>query len=347
MVAACLALMVLSAHSPQGEPQTLTFRGAPGPAQGKRIVLLAGDEEYRSEEGLPQLAKILSKRHGFTCTVVFSLNHRGEIDPTEHFNQPGIEALKDADLCILLLRFREWPDAQMKPFVDYYRSGKPFLALRTSTHAFDYKRDSASAYRSYGWSSAEWPGGFGKQVLGENWVSHWGNHGSQATRGVVEPGKSVHPILRGVEGIFGTTDVYEAAPPPGAEILLRGEVVQGMSPSDPPATGQKATAKGVRQGINDPMMPIAWLLQHKNETGCTNQVLTCTMGAATDLLNEGLRRFLVNGCYWLTGLQGRIPAKANVDLVGDYRPSAFGFGGFKKGLKPGEIGGWGVEGLRH
>ena len=33
-----------------------------GPGKGKHIVLLAGDEEYRSEEGLPMLGKILSQR---------------------------------------------------------------------------------------------------------------------------------------------------------------------------------------------------------------------------------------------------------------------------------------------
>src|SRR5690349_19896191 len=76
---------------------------------GKNIVLLAGDEEYRSEEGLPQLAKILSLRHGFRCTVTFSINDKGEIDPDRHDNQPGLESLDSADLVVMLLRFREWP----------------------------------------------------------------------------------------------------------------------------------------------------------------------------------------------------------------------------------------------
>ena len=107
---------------------------------GKSIVFLAGDEEYRSEEGLPQLAKILAFRHGFKCTVLFSINGKGEIDPDRHDNQPGLAALDTADLCVMLLRFREWPDAQMKHFDDYLRRGGPILALRTSTHAFDLKQ---------------------------------------------------------------------------------------------------------------------------------------------------------------------------------------------------------------
>lgn len=294
--------------------------------KGKRVVLLAGDEEYRSEEMLPQLAKILAKRHGFKCTVVFSLNDRGEIDPTVKDRQPGIEALKTADICVMMLRFRQWPDAQMRHFVEYYLSGKPIIALRTSTHAFDYPSDSGSAYRNYGWQAE---GGFGKRVLGETWVSHWGDHGSQATRGRIVAG---HPVLRGVEDVFVTTDVYEAAPPPDAEVLMRGEVVAGMKPSAPAATGKKKTADGVLQGLNSPMMPILWVRNVKNEAGLTNRVVTCTMGAATDFKNPGFRRLLVNSVYWAAGYP--VPANANVDLVGNYEPSPFGFGGFRKGVRP-------------
>ena len=37
------------------------------------IVLLSGDQEYRSEEALPQLARILSTSHGFRTTGVHQL----------------------------------------------------------------------------------------------------------------------------------------------------------------------------------------------------------------------------------------------------------------------------------
>jgi len=325
LVSTLLALSLLN--------DRLVFEGKSGPGTGKHIVFLSGDEEYRSEEGLPQLARILSTRHGFRCTVLFSINPAGEVDPTEQHNQPGLEALGSADLCVMLLRFREWPDVQMKHFSDYYLSGKPILALRTSTHAFDYKLDSTSPYRKFGWADGGWRGGFGKQVLGETWVSHWGNHGSQATRGVIEAKQVSHPVLRGVSDIFGTTDVYEAAPPDDAEILLRGQVLSGMKSKDGSASGRKKTALGAEQELNAPMMPIAWMMNSVNANGRRNPVLTCTMGAATDLTNTGLRRFVVNGTYWLTGLDKKITAGSNVDLVGPYSPTEFGFGKYKKGLK--------------
>ena len=43
-----------------------------GKSDMPNIVLVSGDEEYRSEEALPQLARILSKTHGFNCTVLFA-----------------------------------------------------------------------------------------------------------------------------------------------------------------------------------------------------------------------------------------------------------------------------------
>src|SRR6266566_10164677 len=125
-----------SAHA----AEWVVYEGGTGPGHGKHIVFLSGDEEYRSEEGLPMLAKILAVRHGFKCTVLFSINPSDStIDPVVQTNTPGMEALDSADLCVMALRFRELPDAQMKHFVDYLNSGKPIIALRTSTHAFQYK----------------------------------------------------------------------------------------------------------------------------------------------------------------------------------------------------------------
>ncbi len=288
----------------------------------KHIVLLSGDEEYRSEEGLPMLARILSERHGFRCTVLFAINKQtGEIDPNAKDNEPGLKALDSADLCLMLLRHRAWPDEQMQHFVAYHRAGKPFVALRTSTHAFALGKD--SAYQAYN--------DFGKQVLGEKWVSHWGHHKFEATRGVSEPASRQHPILRGVGDIFGDTDVYEAYPPADAQILVRGQVLKGMQPTDPPADHQKKRATDKQaQGINDPMMPVAWLRQ----AATTNRIFTTTMGSSTDLQSEGLRRLIINACYWALGLEDQIAARANVEIVGEYQPLPYGFGGFKKGMRP-------------
>jgi hypothetical protein len=80
------------------------------------------------------------------------------------------------------------------------------------------------------------------------------------------------------------------------------------------------------------MQPVVWIRNYKNEAGKTNKTVTTTMGAATDLLDEELRRLLVNAAYWCVGLD--VPAKADVRLVGEYKPTMYGFNGYKKGVKP-------------
>src|SRR5690606_33036527 len=98
----------------------VVYEGQEGPGKGKHIVLISGDEEYRSEEALPQLGRILARHHGFKCTVLFAINpESGEIDPNYTKNIPGLEALKSADLMIMFLRFRDLPDEQMQHIVDY------------------------------------------------------------------------------------------------------------------------------------------------------------------------------------------------------------------------------------
>ena len=64
------------------ERQWLSYAGGEGPGKGKRVVLIAADQEYRSEQSMPMMAKILSTHHGFDCTVLFAVNEKGEVDPT-------------------------------------------------------------------------------------------------------------------------------------------------------------------------------------------------------------------------------------------------------------------------
>lgn len=307
----------------------VVFEGKSGPGQGKHIVLVSGDEEYRSEETLPQLAKILAERHGFKCTVLFAIDRKdGSINPEQVDNIPGLEALRTADLAVIFLRFRALPDEQMQHLIDYTDSGKPIVGLRTATHAFNLKPE--SKFIRYTWTSdaADFNGGWGRQVLGETWISHHGNHGSQSTRGIIVKGEEHHPILRGLKDgdIWGPTDVYGVRLPlPGdSRPLVLGQVLEGMKPDDKPVDGAK----------NDPMMPVAWVKSYKGASGKPARVFTTTMGASQDLVSEGVRRMLVNACYWGLQLDDQISAKANVDLVGTFEPLPFKFSGHKRDVMP-------------
>ena len=181
------ALLSLAAGS-EGEPDAfpgVVYEGREGPGKGKHIVLVAGDEEYRSEEALPMLGKILSEHHGFRCTVLFSQNENGEIDPDARDNIPGLGELETADMLVLFVRFRKLPDEDMRWIVDHVESGRPVLGIRTATHAFSYPEESESRYKHWTWKNDAWRDGFGRQVLGETWVNHHGHHGKESTRGVI------------------------------------------------------------------------------------------------------------------------------------------------------------------
>jgi type 1 glutamine amidotransferase len=326
--------------------QWLTFEGKAGMPS---IVLVSGDEEYRSEEALPQLAKILSATHGFNCTVLFAQDPEkpGIINPNYVKNIPGLEKLKTADLMIIFTRFRALPDDQMQHIDDYLKSGKPVIGIRTATHAFNFtKNDSTSKwkhYSNYYEGEDEWKEGFGRLVLGEKWISHHGSHKHQSTRGVAAPDMETHPILNGISPgeIWGSTDVYGVRLPlPGdSQPIVLGQVINrageylendslyGMRFTDSDVAAieieKDKEGKEVKRNPNDPMMPVAWIKSYQIPGGQKGKVFTSTLGAATDLLTEGTRRMMINSVFWCLDLT--VPEKANVNIVGDYNPSPYSF----------------------
>ncbi|GLR18503.1 ThuA domain-containing protein [Portibacter lacus] len=320
-----------------------TFLQYEGKKNMPNIVLVSGDEEYRSEEALPQLAKILTNQHGFNTTVLFAQDtaQLGKVDPNFGRNIPGLEHLDDADLMIIFTRFRALPDSQMKHIDNFLLAGKPVIGLRTSTHAFNFKKEDESNYKRYGNYHGEddqWKNGFGKFILGENWVSHHGSHGNQSTRGIFAEGAEENPILNGIASgeIWGPTDVYEVRLPMSGDSkpLILGQVTnrEGEKDEADVLLGMRSTdktlpddieKKGKKMNQNNPMMPVAWTKTYQLEGGQKGKVFTTTMGAATDLLNEQMRRIIVNAVFW--GVGETVPAKASVNLEGDYKPSRFAF----------------------
>jgi len=320
LVAFVLAILAAPASA---DPRWIELPGKPGPNQAKHIVLVSGDEEYRSEESMPQFAKILAQHHGFRCTVLFAINKEsGEIDPMTLDNIPGLEALDTADLLVLFVRFRELPDDQMQRIMNYVNSGRPIIALRTSTHPFRYVKQKDNPFAKWSFNSPDPKGGFGREVLGETWITHHGKHQKESTRGVVAPGQENNPILRGVKDIWGPSDVYGITTLSGdSQPLVLGQVLVGMQPTDAPNTEK-------------PQMPIAWTKTYTGTSGKAARVFTTTMGHEGDWKNEGFRRMMVNAAYWALGLENAIPTQACVDLVGTYDPLPIGYGKHRKGVKP-------------
>jgi hypothetical protein len=318
-------LVALLASSAAASPWVV-YEPVPDQAKNKHIVLVAGDEEYRSEQALPQLGKILAKRHGFRCTVLFPIDPRtGHINPNYLKNIPGLHMLKTADLMVLFTRFRQLPADQMAPIIAYLRRGKPVIGIRPSVVAFRYPKGSPYRRYSYGSRVKGWEGGFGARVLGQTWVSHHGRHGRQGTRGLITEQGEDHPITNGIADgdICGPTDVYTVSRPMGDRTpLVLGQVLETTDCDAKPVKGTK----------NDPMMPIAWTHPYQVDEGAPGRAFMTTIGAADDFKSAGLRRLVVNAAHHLLNLD--VPEKADVRTIGHYDPSPFGFGKFPKKRTP-------------
>ena len=218
----------------------LVYEGTDGPGAGKHIVFLAGDHEYRSEEALPALARILAKHHGFKCTVLFNVDKETGYIVPGNSNMPYTDAVDTADLLVFGLRFQNFPPEQMQPIVDYLSRGGPVVGTRTSTHAFKIPSDSRFAKFDHQYKGDEMKGGFGRQILGETWVSHYGKNHVMSTRLDINPDQADHPILRGVRDPWVEAGGYWTDPMGDSVVLANAQPLETMKPDSAPAADKAA-----------------------------------------------------------------------------------------------------------
>ncbi len=307
--------------------QQVVYEGSEGPGLGKHIVFLASDHEYRGEESLPALARIMAKRYGFKCTVIFG------VDPEDGTLKPGssqlrgLSVLKEADLMVVFFRFINMDDDEMQHFVDYVDRGGPILGLRTSTHAFKIPEGRKFYSYDFRYPGEEHYMGFGRQVLGETWVTHYGKNHAQSSILAAELDNKDHPILRGVTAMHTQAGAYTADPIEGSTVLARCIVLNGMTIDSPVDTTKE-------------LMPVVWTRNYTSKSGKVARIFTTTQGASEDILNEGFRRLLVNAHLWCLGMEDSIKADNSVDFVGPYHPSTFSFTEFRRGIKPEDVAGW-------
>ena len=309
-------------------PQWLTYPGGDGPGKGKRVVLIAADQEYRSEQSMPMMAKILSAHHGFDCTVLFAVNDKGEVDPTmpvypekgKEFKEhhiPGLEQLASADLVIFFPRLLTLPMPERELIVKYIDSGKPLIAIRTGNHGFH----AALPYKING-KQVRW----GEDVLGGSFMGHHGNWHADSTRGNIVPEQKNHPILIGVSDIWGNSDVYRTykegtSLPTNCTALVWGQPLLGRKHDDPPNPKLEP-------------LPVAWFKHWQTSDGKKARVFHSTMGSAHDLQSAGLRRLIINAAYWGMGMEPAITPTRSVDIVGTYQPLESGFNYKELGVVP-------------
>lgn len=324
-----LPALAMAAHPVPESPLWLTYPGGEGPGKGKHVVLIAAEQEYRSEHSMPMLAAMLAKHHGFDCTVLFGVNEAGLVDPTapvypekdkeaefKPHNIPGLEHLAKADLLIFVARLLTLPDDQLKHLVDYFDSGKPIIGLRTANHGFrsplPYEIDGKRVNIG--------------DILGGSFMNHHGNWQRDSTRGDIVPEQKDHPVLKGVKDIWGPTDVYRTFKegtglPEGCTALVYGQPLIGRE-------------QGGADNPEKEPLPVVWTKGWETRGGKTARVLQSTMGSAKDLQNPGLRRLIANAACWGMGMEDAITADRSVDYAGDYKPLSSGFDYPKLGVVP-------------
>ena len=206
-------------------------------AQDKpHVVFLAGEEEYGSHWTLPKIAHDLETRFNIRTTVIHSwrsgvddYNLPGKIVIPEYDEIKNLEIIKEADLLVMHIRFRIPPPEQYALLKQYFDSGKPAIAFRTTSHAF-------------------WP-----EDQKDWFVTFFGGHykghmpSSEGTTTMVPAEQLDHPVLRGVPkknwmndimGIYVTAPLNETT-----TVLMMGKT-----------------------GLEAPAQPVTWINEYsKNQ----------------------------------------------------------------------------------
>ncbi|HEY2934611.1 MAG TPA: ThuA domain-containing protein [Acidobacteriota bacterium] len=249
------------------------------PATGKdskpKVVFVSGDHEYGSESTFPILSSELERRYRIQATVLKSYP-----DENAETNIPGLEALDTADLAVFFLRWRQLPEEQLDHIRKYLDSGRPVVAFRTTTHAFNYPK---------GHVLEKW-NGFAAEYLGAppGWGKGHYHYGHTSSTDVsTAPAAATDAILKGVEKNFQVRSwLYHVLPypPQEARVLLMGHSINPER----------------KDAIDN---PVAWTWTNK----AGGKVFMTTLGHPEDFRVESFQRLVMNVIQWALGR--RVPGK--------------------------------------
>ena len=320
-------LLTTAVAANAAQATSIVYEGKAGPGLGKHIVFLASDHEYRAEEACPALARILAKRMGFKCTVVFGVDKDGFIEAGSS-SVSGLAALDSADLFFIFTRFLNLPDEEMAHLESYLERGGPVVGLRTSSHAFKIPANSKYAKYDFKSKADGYENGFGHQILGNTWVGHYGTNHKQGTRITTVPEQRGHVILSGVgETAFTHAGAYVGKAAPDFTVLANSQPLVSMDPDAEPDTKK-------------PPMPCTWTRQYAAKDGSKHRVFHSTQGASQDFLDDNYRRLILNGTLWAMGMEKEIKPDLDISFVGPFQPNKFSFKGEAKNVKPSDLAGW-------
>ncbi|MEO2088319.1 MAG: ThuA domain-containing protein, partial [Gemmataceae bacterium] len=145
-----------------------------------RVALVSGSLEYKSDETLPLLQKLLEEKYPVECVRMFRKTDE---------DIPGLDKLAGCDVAIFFTRRLTIDGEQLKAVKAYCESGKPVIGIRTASHGFQ------------NWLEMD------KEVFGGNYKNHYGA-GPKCETKITDAGKD-HPILKGVKPFTSEGSLYK------------------------------------------------------------------------------------------------------------------------------------------
>lgn len=245
-------------------PAALLFAASLAAAPA-HLVLMIGEDEYKTWETLPAFAAQDLKAAGHRVTVI----HASKENKNDF---PGlVAALRDADLLLVSVRRRTPLKEQLDAVRAHFAAGKPVVGIRTASHAFSpLPRETISDPKLGMWTT------FDADVLGGNYQGH--HRGPGTTHVALAPGAAAsHAILKGVDiaALATPNTLYKNTP-----------------------LAKDATALLVGTFAQHPSEPIAWTRRAGPRQA---RVFYTSLGGAEDFAKPEFRRFLLNGIAWSLG----------------------------------------------
>lgn len=229
--------------------------------QRAHVVMLIGEDEYKTWETLPAFVKENVTWRGLRVSVI-------QQGSSNKHRFPGLtDALRDADVLLVSLRRRALAKEELAAVHAHLDAGKPLVGIRTASHGFAPRREDQGEGEA--WMN------FDPEVLGGNYAGHHG-HGPKTTIRTA-PGAENHDLLTGVNGnaLIGNGSLYRVSPlKDAAQPLLIGSI-EGK-PAEPVAWTHTYGAKGAR-------------------------IFYTSLGHPDDFADANFRRLLLNAIHWSLG----------------------------------------------
>lgn len=225
----------------------------------KVITFIIAEREYSTEKSIPQFAKK-------NLDPQFNLEYCKAPKEGERRNfLSNVSAISTADLLFVSVRRRGFREKTMKLIRKHISLGKPIIALRTSSHAFDLKKSPVPK------GHQTWPR-WDRDIIGGNYNGH---HSKGITCNIERVPASVpSPLLKGVQLPFNTPGtLYKNSPlPPHSVAILTGSIA----------------------GFQEE--PVAWT--HRTASG--SKVFYTSLGHTEDFQKKAFTQLLLNAIHWST-----------------------------------------------